>query len=149
MAGAVRKQSFARRKFGLRRFRSGRTAWAGAWFGCCALLLQFLIPLVHGPRGPLSAQGVPLWTALCAVVPDKPAAPPSDPSRSNPANDRTAAFCPVCLGVQIAGTFLPPAPIVLPIAPAGEQARFVPRAERAAGSSVWMAAQPRGPPIAV
>ena len=145
----MRKQRRGRSVLRLGRFRAGPWGQAGALLGCCALLLQFLVPLVHVPRVPLLAEGLYGWAAICTVGADKPALPaPDDSAPAKPAGDKALAFCPICLGLQLAGTFLPPAPIVLPASPARERPPFVPREEFAARTAPWIAAQPRGPPRA-
>ena len=149
MAGTVRRKGVQRTNFGLGGLRACRAARAGALLGCCALLLQFLIPLVHSPRLPLGLEGVSGLAALCVVAAEKTAAPaPGDSAPAKPATDKTLPLCPICLGLQLAGTFIPPAPILLPILPASAHRHFVPREQFAAGSAAWIAAQPRGPPAA-
>jgi len=130
-------------------FRSRRLSRPSALAACWALLLQALIPLVHAPPAPPTLGGVPAWalTSICHVG-SAPAG--TRPDRNHPGKQTPVPrppLCPLCAGLHLAGTFVPPAAITLPAPSAISGVRFVGN-DRAGSASVDRpSAQPRAPPV--
>jgi hypothetical protein len=109
-----------------------------------ALLLQAALPFpVAVAQAAAAPAGVPGWLAghLCLADAGKSPAPGT--------NDEAPAklpLCPVCLGLQLSGTTLPPSPLALtPPSDAGS-VRFAGPVSEAPASAHRVLAQARAPP---
>jgi hypothetical protein len=77
----------------------------GAWAGLLAFLLQLVVPLVHQPKHHLSifpAAGIGRTELPTKPAPHHRHLPPQE------------VPCPICLSLQMAGTFVIPAAAALP-----------------------------------
>ena len=79
---------------------------AAALLACWALLLQVLIPLGHAP----AAQALMSDRWLASICHSRAVASPvsGDYDTDRRVPTRGARICPICLGLHLSGTFLPP-----------------------------------------
>jgi hypothetical protein len=109
-----------------------------------ALLLQAALPFpVAMAQGAAAPAGVPGWLALHLCLADAAKSPAPGTSDEAPAK---LPLCPICLGLQLSGTTLPPSPLAL--TPPGDAAslRFAGPSSEAPASAHRALAQARAPP---
>lgn len=116
---------------------------------CWALLLQALIPLVPMQSASAATNDVPAWAlaSICHIAAAPAAAAdgnPTDPVK--PAPTGRAQLCPVCVGLHLAGTFVPPPPVAVPAPTQTADAGFIAGAYTAPHPSDRASVQARAPP---
>lgn len=133
-------------------FRSGYLARGSTAAACWALLLQFVISLLHVPPTQAADADAPQWTVapICHVEVGslQPAAADQDqqPDKQAP---HAHPVCPVCLGLHLAGTYVQPTFVVLPRPVATVAIHFSGRRhEESRAGLLDGSAQARAPPFA-
>lgn len=88
----------------LSRLRSGARSHVVVFVAAVALLLQGMAPLAHEAALDSARRGVPGWMAgyLCLAL----TLPEKAPGKEAPA--KNLPLCPICLGLHLATTYLPP-----------------------------------------
>ncbi len=139
------------RRFGtsaLALIRAGRGARVAALLACWSLLFQSLIPLLHVPPSDATA-AIPAWE-LASICHVDLAPPPAMRDRggqpTDPAPDRHPPLCPICLGLHLAGTFLAPPSIAVPMPVIRARALFFETRRRRIAPSRRRLVQARAPP---
>ncbi|MBV8652333.1 MAG: hypothetical protein JO255_12765 [Alphaproteobacteria bacterium] len=109
-----------------------------------ALLLQAALPFpVAVAKASAAPAGVPGWLALHLCHADAAKSPSSGTNDEAPAK---LPLCPVCLGLQLSGTTLPPSPLALTPPSDATGIRFAGSASEAPASAHRALAQARAPP---
>jgi len=126
--------------------RAGAVRRASALLASLALLLQLGVPLAHDPVG-LGTFAPWLGAPLCHAGSDT--ANRSLPSDQPAPADRKSSLCPICVSLQVSGSFVaPPAGISLVAVAITRASPAPPRAAPYLAYAFGFTSQPRGPPAA-
>jgi hypothetical protein len=121
------------------------------FLACWSLLFQSFVAMVHVPPADGATLGIPAWelASICHVD-VAPATVAHDGDRGNlPKPGDHGPICPICLGLHIAGTFVAPPPVALPLPMLHASTPFFEDIRRALRPSHRRLIQARAPPALV